>query len=172
MAVLALLVSMKRKRPVPGAGSLEPEGRSRGFMKRIWHVFRSELTPSANSETQVRDHYDVLLGPYSVILQYIGALAALVHLIFGTAMFSSLLYIGNTDAIPVILQFVASAVVCRIVLQFEIGGMIRLGEERVAWKGIVQPTVHQGHQGNEIEAGVEVDRKQMADVAYPMTRTE
>lgn len=167
MGTLALRVAIKRKREDPVVGSPEPNARRGGVVGMVWHFLRSEFTPTANSKTQVRDHYDVRLGPLAVILQYTGALAALVHLIFGTAMFSSLLYIGNADAIPLILRFVSAAVVCRVVLQFEIGGMIRLGKERVAWRGIVQPIVHQEAEG---EAEGEVDPKHMAEVAYRMTR--
>ncbi len=155
MAILALRVAIRRKHSPADSGSPEPRPKVRGFLNKAFYFLCREFTPTANSATQVRDHYDVHLGPLAVIFQYIGALAALVHLIFGTAMFSSLLYIGNTDAISLILRFAAAAVVCRVVLQFEIGGMIRVGKERDVWRGIVQPLIHHGHSGGEPHVVVE-----------------
>jgi hypothetical protein len=103
---------------------------------------RNEFTLSANSVSQVRDYYNVRLGPVAGMLQYIGALAALVHLIFGTAMFSSLLYIGNADVIPIISRFMAAAIVSQVILQFEIVGVIKMSEEQGVWSGIMQPPLH------------------------------
>lgn len=174
-AVLALRVAIRRKRDShPRIASPERKPR-KGAFNILLYFLKSEFTPSANSATQVRDHYDVKLGPLAVIFQYLGALAALVHLIFGTAMFSSLLYIGNADAIPLILRFMSAAVVCRVVLQFEIGGMIKLSEEGRIWRGIVQPSIHHKPGGGsqldeDWEGEGEVDPKAMAEVAYRMTR--
>jgi hypothetical protein len=135
IAILSLRLAIRRKKSTTDHPS---KSRIRG----PWSMIKSEFTLSANSEYQVRDHFNVRLGPLAVGLQYIGALTALVHLVFGTAMFSSLLYIGNGDAIPLIMRFITSAVVCRVILQFEIGGMIRVGEERAVYRGIVQPLIY------------------------------
>jgi hypothetical protein len=118
----------------------------------LWTAIEFEFTPTTNSEYQVRDHYDVELGPVAVTLQYVGALTALVHLIFGTAMFSSLLYIGNGDATPLVMKFVASAVICRIMLQFEIGGMIKCGD-KVVKHHIVQPPICDDEAAGDNDGG-------------------
>ena len=123
------------------------------------------------------------LGPLAVVLQYVGALSALAHLIFGTAMFSSLIYIGNADAIPIIQRFMGAAIVSRIILQFEIGGMMRglrggdgEGAEngREVWMGIVQPLMDGEGAGAEEEGDEEgeggYDPKALANVAMRMTR--
>ena len=136
IAVVSLRLAMRRKKPTT-------DHPSKSHIHGPWSMILSEFTLSANSDYQVRDHFDVRLGPLAVGLQYIGALTALVHLVFGTAMFSSLLYIGNGDAIPLIMRFIVSAVICRVILQFEIGGMIRVGEERSVYRGIVQPLLHE-----------------------------
>jgi hypothetical protein len=135
-AALSLRLAMRRK----PKGSIPDEQRpAGGLLAGAWAAMKREVTPSANSSYQVRDHYSIHLGPLAVLLQYVGALCALVHLVFGTAMFSSLLYIGNTDAISLIMRFVASAVFSRFILQFEIGGMTRVPEGKGVWNGIVQP---------------------------------
>ncbi|KAE9367320.1 hypothetical protein N431DRAFT_428732 [Stipitochalara longipes BDJ] len=100
-------------------------------------ILRNEITPSSNSRWLVHDLFDIKLGPVPVALQYTGAFISVCHLVFGTLMFSSLLFIGVGDAVVLILRLIASATVSRIVLQFEIGGMMKIDEKRV-YKGIVQ----------------------------------
>lgn len=103
-------------------------------------VLYNEFTTSANIDWQVSDLYDVKLGPVAVVLQYTGALLSVCHLMFGTLLFSSLQFIGLGDAVILILRLIGSAVFCRIVLQFEVGGMIKVDAQRV-YRGIVQQEV-------------------------------
>jgi hypothetical protein len=72
-----------------------------------------------------------------VALQYVGAFLSVCHLVFGTLLFSSLFFIGVNEAVLMILRFVISAIVCRFVLAFEVGGMIRIEEGRL-YRNIVQ----------------------------------
>lgn len=106
-------------------------------MTGISALVHREVTPSANIIWQVSDSYLVKLGPLAVALQYTGAFIAVCHLVFGTLLFSSLQFIGVSDAVTLILRMIASATFCRILLQFEVGGMIRVNNQRV-YKGIVQ----------------------------------
>ena len=101
-------------------------------------VLYNEVTLSSNSRWQVSDLFDVRLGPVAVTLQYIGAFLAMIHLLFGTMVFSSLLLIGVKEAFYLILRFIGSATVCRLLLQFEVGGMIKLGNRRRVYRGVVQ----------------------------------
>ncbi|KAK6526130.1 hypothetical protein TWF281_011166 [Arthrobotrys megalospora] len=100
-------------------------------------IFISEFTLSANSEWQVSDLYNIHLGPFPVLLQYVGAFMSVLYLVFGTLLFSSLLFIGLSEAVLLILRLVASATICRVLVQFEVGGMIQVDEKRV-YRGIVQ----------------------------------
>jgi hypothetical protein len=186
IAVLSLRFAIRRKRSSSPPHS--PPHDSRGsklnsITTSLLTFLRSEFTISANATSQVRDRYSVRLGPLAVVLQYVGALSALAHLIFGTAMFSSLIYIGNADAIPIIQRFMGAAIVSRIVLQFEIGGMMRglrggdgEGAEngREVWMGIVQPLMDGEGAGAEEEGDEEgeggYDPKALANVAMRMTR--
>ncbi|KAK6507994.1 hypothetical protein TWF481_006413 [Arthrobotrys musiformis] len=102
----------------------------------VW-IFFSEFTLSANSEWQVSDLYNIHLGPLPVMLQYLGALLSVLYLVFGTLMFSSLLFIGLGEAVQLIMRLIASAAICRVLVQFEVGGMIQVDERRV-YRGIVQ----------------------------------
>jgi hypothetical protein len=188
IAVLSLRFAIRRK-----PSSSPPPHDSRGsklnsITTSLLTFLRSEFTLSANATSQVRDRYSVHLGPLAVLLQYMGALSALAHLIFGTAMFSSLIYIGNADAIPIIQRFMGAAIVSRIVLQFEIGGMMRglrggagggghgEGAEngREVWRGIVQPLVDGKEAGAEEEGDGEGEEgyysNALANVAMRMTR--
>ena len=97
---------------------------------------RNEVTPSANCSWQTSDLYDVRLGSLPVALQYTGAFFSLCHLVFGTLLFGSLIFLGVGDAIELVLRLVASATISRIVLQFEVGGMIKVDPRRV-YRGIV-----------------------------------
>ncbi|KAI1336488.1 hypothetical protein F5Y15DRAFT_393895 [Xylariaceae sp. FL0016] len=45
------------------------------------------------------------------------------HILFGTLLLSSLLFIGPEDALQVIARYIASVLLCRIILMFEIAGM-------------------------------------------------
>ncbi|KAF3223142.1 hypothetical protein TWF106_002919 [Orbilia oligospora] len=100
-------------------------------------ILLSEFTLSANSEWQVSDLYNIHLGPFPVMLQYLGAFLSVLYLVFGTLIFSSLLFIGLSEAFQLIMRLIASAAICRILVQFEVGGMIQVDERRV-YKGIVQ----------------------------------
>lgn len=102
----------------------------------LW-IFKSEFTLSSNSEWQVSDLYDIRLGPLPVVLQYAGAFLSVLYLVFGTILFSSLTFIGLGQAVELILRFVASATLCRLLVQFEVGGMIQVDERRV-YRGVVQ----------------------------------
>lgn len=96
-----------------------------------------EFTLSSNRKWQVSDLFTVRLNPIAVGLQYLGAFLSVAHLVFGTLLFSSLFFISVHEAVGLIVRFVASATACRIILQFEVGGMIKVDPARVH-KGIVQ----------------------------------
>jgi hypothetical protein len=79
------------------------------------------------------------MGPLAVLLQYLSALAALFHLMFGTALFSSLLYIGNIASLTVFGSFLAAAIMSRFILHFEISGMIDQGScKHRVFRGVLQ----------------------------------
>ncbi|KAH9897159.1 hypothetical protein F4778DRAFT_744599 [Xylariomycetidae sp. FL2044] len=46
-----------------------------------------------------------------------------IHVLFGTLLLSSLLFLGPQDALGLIIRYMASVLVCRVILMFEIAGM-------------------------------------------------
>lgn len=46
-----------------------------------------------------------------------------VHLVFGTLVFSSLMFIATLDATKIVLRYMVSGLLCRFVLLYELSGM-------------------------------------------------
>ena len=59
----------------------------------------------------------------TVCLIWVALILAYAHWIFGTLVFSSTLFIGTLDAFGVIARYLASALICRMVLLVELAGM-------------------------------------------------
>jgi hypothetical protein len=55
----------------------------------------------------------------------LAAFGSIIHLIMGTAASSPLLYIGVVDAMMLLLRYAASALACRFVVCYELGGLQR-----------------------------------------------
>jgi hypothetical protein len=45
------------------------------------------------------------------------------HIIYGTVVFASILFICAQDAVSVVSRYLASALVCRVIVMIEISGM-------------------------------------------------
>jgi hypothetical protein len=95
-----------------------------------------EFQLSANGDYDEIENRTIL--PMGIGLNLFAGWLTLRHIAFGTAGFSGVLYIGIGDAAKLILKYLASGTVCRLVLYFEIGGMSRLEEERISIRWIVQ----------------------------------
>ena len=64
----------------------------------------------------------------AVCLNWVAVILAYAHWIFGTLVFSSALFIGTLDALGVIARYLASALVCRMIMLVEIAGIRALEE--------------------------------------------
>jgi hypothetical protein len=114
----------------------ESENKPKTFSDRGFSFLQREFTPTVCSKSKV---IEFEIGPLAVLLQYIGAIAALFRLMFGTALFSSLLYIGNIVLLLVFGSFLAAAIMSRVILHFEISGMIdRERNKHRVYRGVVQ----------------------------------
>ncbi|KAL2044220.1 hypothetical protein N7G274_002925 [Stereocaulon virgatum] len=92
----------------------------------IIHATRSEITICANQLPPGK-----LSPPVSVVfLNYCCGALGYFHIIFGTMIFSSLLFIMHIDAILSISRLVVSAALCRLILVMEFGGMKSSQERR------------------------------------------
>lgn len=101
--------------------------RTRGCVVQwVMHASRSEVTISAN-----RPPPDELLP--SALVRFssycCGALGSF-HIVFGTMIFSSLLFIMYIDALLCIVRLVVSAACCRLILLMEFGGMKSTQQKR------------------------------------------
>ncbi|KAJ5605559.1 hypothetical protein N7510_008340 [Penicillium lagena] len=82
---------------------------------------RHEITPCITHEK-----LELTWKPESylfVAISWWTSLLTVVHLIWGTVVFSSIQFIGYMDCIPLIARFMGSAVICRAILMFELAGM-------------------------------------------------
>ncbi|EFX00357.1 hypothetical protein CMQ_7359 [Grosmannia clavigera kw1407] len=59
----------------------------------------------------------------NVVLNYLATFLGYLHIAMGTLIFSSVTFIEIVDVITVIMRYIASAVVCRAVLNFELAGI-------------------------------------------------
>ena len=70
--------------------------------------------------------------PFWVIaLNLLSVMLGLGLLIFGTLLFSSLLFVGIIDAVGVIFQYFISTVVCRVIMVFELRGIMAVKSDQV-----------------------------------------
>lgn len=58
-----------------------------------------------------------------IVVSYCTSLGTILHIIYGTMVFSSILFISTADALLVAVRLLASAIVCRMILMFELWGM-------------------------------------------------
>ena len=83
--------------------------------------FSNEITPCANHLKPTPITTD---EPKTVLaLNYLASFLALIHIVFGTLIFSSLLFVSITRAIYIMCRLILSALVCRTVMSFEIAGL-------------------------------------------------
>lgn len=94
---------------------------------------KCEFTISANNtdtmmiaESSKQEHP----GAWSIILQSMSSLFVILQIVFGTAVFSSLLYIGVEDATVLLLRYATSAFLCRLIMYLELEGMILVAQDQ------------------------------------------
>lgn len=93
----------------------------------IWGYLKSaagqEVHLSAN-DTESREAQDnSVLSSIAVALSIAAGWLAVLHIAFGTAVFSGLLFINIRFGVLVFVRYLASVTVCRMILSFEICGM-------------------------------------------------
>lgn len=76
------------------------------------------FTPTANTQ-----HLVVGWDKLAIFLNELAGFGSFLHLLFGTTVFSSLMFIGVLDAFQVIARYVASGLVCRIIVNWELAAM-------------------------------------------------
>lgn len=89
--------------------------------KKIMAFLNKERTLCLAREK--RDVSDFQPSVVTVALNYLATGLGFLHGTFGIFIFSSLLFIETLDTVTVILRYMASSVICRIILMFEIHGI-------------------------------------------------
>ncbi|RII04517.1 hypothetical protein CUC08_Gglean011904 [Alternaria sp. MG1] len=94
---------------------------------------RCEFTISANNRNTMHIaevSKQVHPGAWSIFLQSTSSLFVILQIVFGTAVFSSLLYIGVEDATVLLLRYATSAFLCRLIMYLELEGMILVAPDQ------------------------------------------
>ncbi|KAI0602517.1 hypothetical protein F4775DRAFT_534321 [Biscogniauxia sp. FL1348] len=101
--------------------SREAEKRKDGVRACLGMLVRTELSPCTSG------------GPVSIeplderkrflTWSWVLSTCTIFHILFGTLLLSSLLFIGPQDALVVIVRYMMSVLVCRVVLMFELAGL-------------------------------------------------
>lgn len=98
------------------------------------HIHRRRVNAASNlfipktPQTQLRV---VILDEsllFFVIYWFTNALTVC-HIIYGTILFSSILFVGIDDALVIITRLMASVMICRVVLTYELANLRRVVEE-------------------------------------------
>lgn len=86
-----------------------------------------------------------------VVLTWFVSTTAVFHLIFGTVLLAGLLFISVKDAIIIGIRFLASTIVARLILMYELNGMSKHVEldERYVPRAMTMPRVQIETEGND-----------------------
>jgi hypothetical protein len=105
-----------RIRIVTGESSVNISGR-----RRLWRRILREFTPSAareEAELEIKDE------TYAYIfLAWFTSMGTVLHIVYGTLLFSSILFISTGDAVIVVARYLSSTLVCRAMVMFELSGL-------------------------------------------------
>ncbi|CAM1502365.1 Fc.00g043490.m01.CDS01 [Cosmosporella sp. VM-42] len=89
----------------------------------VWRI-RTWITPWETNR-KVTFAISPETATYTILSGFI-SLYTTAHILFGTLVFSSMLFISVRDSIPVIARFLASVIMCRIVLMYELARLRHL----------------------------------------------
>ena len=113
--------------------------------------FHSESTPSAFSTkledlTKLKDYQQTTKAQ---TFKSLASACVFVHFVFGTLVFSSTLFIGTLDALGIVGRYLASALLCRIVILLEIGGIKGVKEAEKEAKNAGNPNGQAANNSSE-----------------------
>jgi len=85
------------------------------------HAHKTCATDGGASDTAPVEERDEFW--LTIFAMQLADIASFVHLVFGTLVFSSLMFIATLDAATVVLRYMVSGLLCRFVLLYELSGM-------------------------------------------------
>jgi hypothetical protein len=104
-----------RVRIVTGGSGVNTSGSG-----RLQRILR-EFIPSAAREEAELGIKDETYG--YILLAWFTSMGTVLHIIYGTLVFSSILFISTGDAVIVVVRYLSSTLVCRAVVMFELSGL-------------------------------------------------
>ncbi|KJZ75836.1 hypothetical protein HIM_04660 [Hirsutella minnesotensis 3608] len=124
-----------------------------------------ELIPSAfQKPSQLvwrREH----VGFYGVC--WFLSVCTVAHVVFGTLIFSSLLFFSVRDATKVVARYAGSAIICRAVVRFELAGLTEATTYDNDDAPMMPPALTVGDELSLVEAKIETDALQRQPVVTP-----
>lgn len=93
-----------------------------GTWPRMKGIFYTECFPCAAKQ------YDVHIVTFQETKKFLAAAwwestFTILHVVFGTLIFSSLLFVGIKDALSIVGRYMASVALCRVILMYELAGL-------------------------------------------------
>ncbi|KAJ2985236.1 hypothetical protein NUW58_g5644 [Xylaria curta] len=104
-----------------GSSPEKIEWGQRSFISIVWAKAGSEFTLSSSRPGAILHIRKEM--PMFYLFSWFTSIGTIVHIIYGTLLFSGTLFVGTEDAILVVFRYFLSTVVCRIILMMEISGM-------------------------------------------------
>lgn len=109
------------------------------WLSNMAHIFRQELTLSIDADTRIHTRKICATDGdtngkrapeeeeeeswVTIFAMQLADVTSFVHLLFGTLVLSSLMFIATLDAVTVVLRYMASGLLCRFVLLYELSVM-------------------------------------------------
>lgn len=88
---------------------------------RLWQRILREFTPSAAREEAELEIKDETYG--YIFLAWFTSMGTVLHIVYGTLLFSSIIFISTGDAVLVVVRYLSSTLVCRAIVMFELSGL-------------------------------------------------
>ncbi|KAK0668649.1 hypothetical protein QBC41DRAFT_321470 [Cercophora samala] len=93
-----------------------------GIPRRFLSFLKTEPIPSASAGFEVRI-VTFQESKLFLVAAWVGSMTAILHIIFGTLIFASTVFVGVEDALSIVGRYMASVSVCRIILMYELAGL-------------------------------------------------
>lgn len=118
----------RSSRSLPEQKAVQDTGQT--IITRLSSVVGTELTLSANDREPREPPDGAVLGYLPMALHLAAGWVAIAHVVFGTAIFSGLIFINIHFGFIVFLRFITSSTICRLLISFELGGTRSVPEGR------------------------------------------
>ncbi|KAL2672174.1 hypothetical protein Neosp_012874 [[Neocosmospora] mangrovei] len=126
--------------------------------KRLWGFLKTkEFVPCATNDYVSRIEGCTESKTF-LVTAWLESTCTILHVVFGTLVFSGTLFVGTKDALGIVGRYIAGVAVCRIILMYELAGLrescVFIDDEEIN----PEPSDHSGAEerqrgGSELEDG-------------------